>query len=76
MRRRRHRHNSDTETYQFGFGSDGGNAMHFGEPPYSLNRYEQSSNYASDVTAGLELRDGNYFWLRDDIFDFRGPYRI
>lgn len=72
---RRVRHNSDTETYQFGIGADD-NSMHFGEPPYSLNRYEQSSNYASDVTANLELYDRNYFWLRDDISDFRGPYRI
>ena len=72
---RRARYNSDTETYQFGIGSDG-HAMHFGEPPYSLNRYEQSSNYASDVTAKLDFYDGNFFWLKDEIYDFKGPYKI
>ena len=73
----RARHNSDTETYQFGIrGGADDHSMHFGEPPYSLNRYEQSSNYASDVTANLDFYDRNYFWLRDDISDFRGPYRI
>ena len=76
MRKRRHRHNSDTETYQFGLCSPNDHSMHFGEPPYSLNRYEQSSNYACDLTEGLDLHDGNFFWIRDDISDFRGPYRI
>ena len=67
------RYNSDTESYQFGLD---GNVMRFGEPPYSLNRYEQSSNYASDVKDKLRFRDHNYCYLRDDIFGFRGPYKV
>lgn len=53
-----------------------GNAMTFGEPPYSFDGYEQSSNSAEDVTSNLEIFDINHFWINNDVWDFKGPFKI
>lgn len=73
---KRRRRNSDNDTYQFGIGLSDSNAMTFGEPPYSLDRYEQSSNTAGDITDALELYDKNNFWVNNESWDFKGPYKI
>ena len=73
---KKHRRNSDTESYQFSFTPDDGKAMRFGEPPYSLNGYEQSSNTAGDIQGNLDIYDKNYFWINDETWDFKGPYKL
>jgi len=75
MSTRRFRRNSDNDSYQFSIYGDG-RAMSFGPPPYSLNRYEQSSNTASDVTMGLDLWDRNTFWISDDRFTIKEVFKI
>ena len=73
---KRHRRNSDLDSYQFSIMPGGGNAMTFGEPPYSFDGYEQSSNSAEDVTSNLEIFDINHFWINNDVWDFKGPFKI